>query len=115
VVLRGHLTLLQTLIMLESMPSTRSSPAIRSRGVDGWVSANISDSTCWVEVTAVFLMTRQVARSMGSTAIEPKQKSTGSMSKSKRLQGRRRRLVKPPSCTKNLRSNPYLARQVSEV
>jgi hypothetical protein len=39
-VLRGRLTRSQTLIMSESMPSTRSIPAIRSLGVGGWVFVN---------------------------------------------------------------------------
>jgi hypothetical protein len=43
VVLLEGLMLLETLIVLESMLSTRFSPAIRSRGVGVWFSANRSD------------------------------------------------------------------------
>jgi hypothetical protein len=58
VVLRGSLTRLQTLIVSESMPSTRSIPAIRSLGVGGWVSINRSFSIYWSVVTALPSMTR---------------------------------------------------------
>jgi hypothetical protein len=56
-VLRGRLTRSQTLIVSESMPSTRSSPAIKSLGVGGWVggwvSSSKSVSTYWLEVTTL--------------------------------------------------------------
>jgi hypothetical protein len=42
-VLGGSLTRSQTLIVLESMPSTRSIPAIRSLGLGGWVSHLFSE------------------------------------------------------------------------
>jgi hypothetical protein len=45
-VLRGHLTHSQTLIVSEIMPSTRSSTAIRSLGVGGWVFVSRSFPTC---------------------------------------------------------------------
>jgi hypothetical protein len=45
-VLRGRLTRSQTLIVSESMPSTRSIPAIRSLGVGGWVFVSRSVPTC---------------------------------------------------------------------
>jgi hypothetical protein len=43
----------QTLIVSESMPSTRLIPAIKSLGVGGWVSDNRSVSVCWLVVTAL--------------------------------------------------------------
>jgi hypothetical protein len=43
-VVRGRLTRSQTLIVSESMPSTRLIPAIRSLGVGGWVLTARSDS-----------------------------------------------------------------------
>jgi hypothetical protein len=49
-VVRGRLTRSQTLIVSESMPSTRSIPAIRPLGVGGWVSVDRSVSICWLVV-----------------------------------------------------------------
>jgi hypothetical protein len=43
----------QTLIVSESMPSTRLIPVIKSLGVGGWVSDNRSISICWLVVTVL--------------------------------------------------------------
>jgi N-acetylmuramic acid 6-phosphate (MurNAc-6-P) etherase len=63
-------------------------PAIRSRGVGGWVYASRSDLTCWLEVTALPSMTRQAAGAVDSVGIELKQMSTGLARKSAMLSGK---------------------------
>jgi hypothetical protein len=52
-VVRGRLMRSQTLIVSESMPSTRLIPVIKSLGVGGWVSDNRSISICWLVVTVL--------------------------------------------------------------
>jgi hypothetical protein len=76
-VLRGRLMHSQTLIVSESIPSTRSIPVIRSLGVGGWVSGNRSVPICWSTVTALASITRQATGVVDFAGIEPKQMSTG--------------------------------------
>jgi hypothetical protein len=84
-VMQGRLTHSQILIVSESMPSTRSIPAIRSLGVGGWVSDDKSVSICWSVVTVLPSMTRQVAGAVDFVGIEPKKMSTGLARKSAML------------------------------
>jgi hypothetical protein len=92
-VLRGRLMRSQTLIVLESMSSTRLIPAIRSLGVGGWDSNNRSVSICWSEVTALPSTTRQAAGAMDSAGIEPRRMSTGLERKSAMLSRKMTSLV----------------------
>ena len=113
-VLRGSLTRSQTMIVSESMPSTRSSPAIRSRGVGGSVFASRSVPTYWLEVTALLSMTRQAAGAMDSAGIEPKQMSTGLARKSAMLSGKMTPFGEATELHEEPWISPYLARQLSD-
>jgi hypothetical protein len=92
-VMRGRLTRSQILIVSESMPSTRSIPAIRSLGVGGWVFNDRFVSIYWSVVTALPSMTRQAAGVVDFAGIEPKQMSTGLVRKSAMLSGKMTPLV----------------------
>jgi hypothetical protein len=92
-VMRGHLMRSQNLIVLESMPSTRSILAIRSLGVGGWVSVNRSALIYWSTVTVLPSMTRQAAGVVDVTGIEPKQMSKGLVRISTMLSGKMTPLV----------------------
>ena len=87
-VLRGRLTRSQTLIVSDSMSSTRSSPTIRSLGVGGWVFSSRSDLTCWLEVTAALSMMWHAAGTVDPAGIEPKQMSMGLARMSAMLTGK---------------------------
>jgi hypothetical protein len=92
-VLRGHLMRSQTLIVLESMSSTRLIPAVRSLGVGGWEFDDRSISIGWSVATALPSMTRQAAGAVGSDDIKPKRMSTGLARKSAMLSGKMTPLV----------------------
>jgi hypothetical protein len=92
-VTRGRLTFSQILIMSESMPSTRSIPAIMSVGVSGWVSEDRFVSIYWLMVTTSPSMTRQAVGAVDFADIEPKQMSTGLPRKSALLSGKMTPLV----------------------
>jgi hypothetical protein len=82
------------MIVSESMPSTRSIPAIKSLGVGGWVFARRFDPTCWLEVTALFSMTRQAAGVVDLINMESKQMSTVLVRMSGMLSGKMTPLVR---------------------